>query len=157
MPESHPFPPSLSLGSEIVGLPYRPLFPATGSSSKNYRIVPAAHVTAASGTGLVHCAPAHGVEDYNAFRALGLLPRSAEMTCHVDKAGRFMNEITEVLGQERGQRLVGLEVLSEGGEAMVEVLRGLKPRQGGGRLVHEGKTSHRYPYDWKTGKPLITL
>jgi isoleucyl-tRNA synthetase len=79
------------------------------------------------------------------------------MTCHVDRAGQFTHEIMQVLGQERGGRLVGLEVLSRGGEEMVRILRGLGHELGGGRLVSEGTITHRYPYDWKTGKPVITL
>ena len=48
------------------------------------------------------------------------------------------------------------EVLYKGGRDMVRLLRELK---GGveGRLVKEEKVKHRYPYDWKTGKPIIVL
>lgn len=144
-------------GSDLVGLAYRPLFPNSGVQSVQYKIIPAPHVTSASGTGLVHCAPAHGAEDYNAFRALGLLPRSAEILCHVDLAGKFTDGITQVLGEECGRALVGLEVLYRGGKAMVEVLRTLDGANGNGRLVKEEKVKHRYPYDWKTGKPVIVL
>jgi isoleucyl-tRNA synthetase len=139
-----------------VGLTYRPLFPGS-AKHEVYRVVPAPHVTATSGTGLVHCAPAHGVEDYNAFRALGMLPRSVDMVCHVDLAGKFTEDISAVVGEDNARRLVGLEALYRGGKEMVEILRELNGEHGGGRLVREEKIRHRYPYDWKTGKPIIIL
>src|ERR1700683_3896827 len=73
-------------GEDLVGTPYIPLFfplnpskrdsQVEASESANLetddyvgnalRVLPASYVTADSGTGLVHCAPAHGVDDYNA-------------------------------------------------------------------------------------------
>ena len=121
-----------------------------------YKVVPASFITATSGTGIVHCAPAHGVEDYHALQSLGLLPHSAQMTCHVDLAGKFTEKVVEVVGEEHGRKLVGLEVLNEGGMQIVEILRS-KVDFGARRLIKEEKIKHRYPYDWRTGKPVIVL
>lgn len=120
------------------------------------RIVPASYVTADSGTGLVHCAPAHGVDDYNAFRNLEILPAwfsymTRNMICHVDGAGRFVPEIADVVGKDAAKELVGKDVLKGGGKAMVELLRSL----GEEVLYGVEKIKHRYPYDWKTGEPVI--
>ena len=119
------------------------------------KIIPALHVTADSGTGLVHCAPAHGVEDYNAFRDLGhsssSLSSVQNLICHVDGTGRFIPEIVDVVGKEAAKELVGKEVLKGGGKAVVELLRSM----GEEVLLGVGKLKHRYPYDWKTGEPVI--
>ena len=112
-------------------------------------IIPSSHVTALSGTGLVHCAPAHGEEDYVAFRSLGLLSNAATILCHVDEKGAFSPEIVNVVGEEAAASLVGKDVLGTGNAAMLELL---KKQQ---RIVKREKLRHRYPYDWKTNKPVI--
>jgi isoleucyl-tRNA synthetase len=113
------------------------------------KIIPSSHVTALSGTGLVHCAPAHGEEDYVAFRSLGLLSNTATMLCHVDENGAFSPEIANVVGEEAAAGLVGKDVLVTGNAAMLELLRNER------RVVKTEKIRHRYPYDWKTNKPVI--
>jgi len=45
-----------------------------------------------SGTGLVHIAPGHGLEDYDACRAAGM----QAVACPVDKHGRFTAEADEL-------------------------------------------------------------
>jgi isoleucyl-tRNA synthetase len=124
--------------------------------NKTLRIIPASHVTADSGTGLVHCAPAHGVEDYKAFQDLGLLHSSPSspaqgMICHVDGTGQFISGIVDVVGKESAEELVGKDVLKGGGKAVVEILRSM----GEEVLLGVKKIKHRYPYDWKTGEPVI--
>lgn len=103
----------------------------------------------------MHCAPAHGAEDYNAFRSLGLLDPSSstslDLICHVDGEGKFSPEIIEVVGEEAGRELVGKEVLKAGGKAVVDLLRTM----GDDVLLGVEKIKHRYPYDWKTGEPVI--
>ena len=113
------------------------------------KIIPSSHVTALSGTGLVHCAPAHGEEDYTAFRSLGLLSNATTILCHVDETGAFSPEIASVVGEEAAASLVGKDVLVKGNAAMLELLK--KER----RAVKTEKTWHRYPYDWKTNEPVI--
>jgi isoleucyl-tRNA synthetase len=163
-------------GENLIGVPYLPLFSHLSSSeldaqvyaSENadqqadacmdnvLRIIPASYVTADSGTGLVHCAPAHGVDDYNTFRDLELLISSSSSStqniiCHVNGAGKFVPEIADVVGEEAAKELVGKDVLKGGGKAMVELLRGM----GEDVLLGVEKIKHRYPYDWKTGEPVI--
>lgn len=139
-------------GSDLVGVPYYPLFPDTPRSLAPFKIVAASHVTPDSGTGLVHCAAAHGAEDYAAFRDLGLLGEHASHTliCHVDGEGRYSRGIIDVVGSRLGERLVGLDVLVGGTNAVVEILREMQ-----GVLMKEEKIKHRYPYDWKTDQPII--
>jgi isoleucyl-tRNA synthetase len=113
------------------------------------KIIPSSHVTALSGTGLVHCAPAHGEEDYTAFRSLGLLSNATTILCHVDEKGEFSPEIANVVGEEAAASLVGKDVLVKGNAAMLGLLK--KKR----RIVKAEKASHRYPHDWKTNEPVI--
>ena len=113
------------------------------------KIIPASHVTALSGTGLVHCAPAHGEEDYTAFRSLGLLSNATPILCHVDETGAFSPEIANVVGEKAAASLVGKNVLVKGNAAMLQLLRKEK------RVVKTEETRHRYPYDWKTNEPVI--
>jgi isoleucyl-tRNA synthetase len=145
------------LGSDLVGLKYHSLFRNPVRNIEQHKIIPSSHVTAISGTGLVHCAPAHGADDYKAFHALGLLNQSTDIVCHVDLAGRFTDGITDVVGEERGRELVGLEVLYRGGKEMVKVLERLDDANGEGRLVKVERVNHRFPYDWRTKKPIIVL
>jgi isoleucyl-tRNA synthetase len=105
------------------------------------KIIPSSHVTALSGTGLVHCAPAHGAEDYTAFRSLGLLSNATTLLCHVDEKGTFSPEIANVVGEEAAASLVGKDVLVKGNAAMLELLRKEQ------RAVKTENISHRYPYD----------
>ena len=104
-----------------------------------------------TGTGLVHLAWQHGVEDHEAVRAAAAagvagLEGWEEDAEVVDAAGRF------VLKGEGGggwrARLDGVEVLAGGSEA---VLACLAP----GAVVHAHPHMHRWPHDWRTGGPTL--
>ncbi|RMC12372.1 hypothetical protein DUI87_09887 [Hirundo rustica rustica] len=99
-------------------------------------LLPANHVTMTKGTGLVHTAPAHGMEDYS-VASHHQLPTD----CLVDESGYF----TEAAGPE----LKNKNVLEEGNEAVIKML------QAAGSLLKEEKYVHSYPYDWRTKKPMI--
>ena len=135
-------------GSQLVGTSYKPLFSSIPVYPSGLKIIPASHVTSDSGTGLVHCAPAHGFEDYNTFRALGLLDID-EMLCHVDGAGKFTKDVASVVGTDAGKALVGQEVLKGGSVAIIELLKST------GCLIKVEKLKHRFPYDWRTNEPII--
>ncbi|MFA7110138.1 MAG: isoleucine--tRNA ligase, partial [Bacilli bacterium] len=93
------------------------------------------HVTNEAGTGLVHTAPGHGVDDYNVCQKYNILPY-----CPVDDRG-FMTS-------EAGERLAGLFYE----EANAVVLAMLRENNA---LLSEDKSLHSYPHDWRTKKPLI--
>jgi len=134
-------------GAELQGSTYKPIFASLpGASTKTMKIVPGSHVTAESGTGLVHCAPAHGTEDYLTFKSLGQLD---DMLCHVGSAGEFTAAVAEVVGDEAAARLVKKSVLKDGSKTAVDLLREV------GQLVKVKRIKHRYPYDWKTDEPII--
>ena len=94
------------------------------------------HVTAESGTGLVHTAPNHGHDDFIVGKKydLGLLSL-------VDDRGIF--------NDDAGEHLAGLNVLKEGNTKVVDILTA------NGTLVKEEAYNHKYPYDWRTKKPVI--
>ena len=96
------------------------------------------HVTNDAGTGLVHTAPGHGVEDYQV--CMKYPGRGLDPYCPVDEHGYMMpgtGEGIEGLFYEKANDKV-LEIITENGSL----------------LKHETFV-HSYPHDWRTGKPLI--
>ncbi|KAF9584979.1 hypothetical protein BGW38_004412 [Lunasporangiospora selenospora] len=118
-------------GEELVGTSYK--HPLT---SQSLPFIPADHVTAESGSGMVHTAPGHGMEDYKACQAYGI-----EAFCPVNNVGKFT--------AEAGAELEGLSVQKEGTTKVIEMLKAK------GSLIQEQPYTHKYPYDWRTKKPVI--
>ncbi|XP_061699154.1 isoleucine--tRNA ligase, mitochondrial isoform X3 [Syngnathoides biaculeatus] len=119
-------------GSELAGgICKHPTIP-----DKEVPLLPANHVTMSKGTGLVHTAPAHGMEDYNVASHFKLL-----VECLVNKDGKF----TELAGPE----LQHLSVFKEGNEKVICMLKEC------GALVKEEDCIHSYPYDWRTKQPVL--
>ena len=127
---------------------YLPIFNKQAGWEARLPIMLSSHVTPEDGTGVVHIAPAHGQEDYELFKSRGL---TSDMLCHVDNLGKFKSSVAEVVGDEFATRLVGKEVLSDGNKEVVQILREL------GVLFKVQRHKHRYPYDWKTNKPIIMM
>ena len=118
-------------GAELVGLLYRhPLLDRTSPV-----VVGGEYVTTESGTGLVHTAPGHGVDDFLTGRKHGL-----PVLCPVDEAGTLTDEAGP---------FSGLNVLKDANPAIIQALRD------SGALLAEQPYAHRYPYDWRTKKPVI--
>ncbi|GAA5999326.1 isoleucine--tRNA ligase ISM1 [Rhodotorula paludigena] len=135
--------------------------PASAYSQAIRPLIPASYVTSTTGTGLVHTAPAHGVEDWEAWRAYQLAQRSAspsasaaslpDTLCAVDAAGRLDGPTLREMGAQEDvvERLAGKDILKDG---TGEVIRLLEER---GRLLKEVEVQHKFPYDWRTKKPVI--
>ncbi len=100
------------------------------------------YITTESGTGLVHTAPGHGQEDYITGQKYGL-----PILSPVDDGGRF----TEEAGKFAGLQVVakGNEKVSAGNQAIIDAL------SEAGSLLKQEEYAHKYPYDWRTGKPTI--
>ncbi|XP_026211408.1 isoleucine--tRNA ligase, mitochondrial isoform X2 [Anabas testudineus] len=103
---------------------------------KDVPLLPANHVTMDKGTGLVHTAPAHGMEDYSVASHFKL-----SVECMVDEDGKF----TELAGPE----LQSLSVMAEGTDKVISMLKEC------GALVKEEQCVHSYPYDWRTKQPVV--
>ncbi len=92
-------------------------------------------VTDDSGTGLVHTAPDHGVDDFNVCFRYGIKP-----FCPVDSRG--------IVHMPEDKRIDGL-FYEKANDQVIEELREA------GALLKEEDLVHSYPHDWRTGCPLI--
>jgi isoleucyl-tRNA synthetase len=109
----------------------------------------AEYVTTESGTGCVHTAPGHGVEDYLTGLKYGL-----EIYCPVGDDGRFVGD-----GRMPAE-LVGLTTLESVEDlakkrtspANAGVLRKL---EAAGALLLKEKFTHSYPHCWRSKTPIV--
>ncbi|WP_316415490.1 isoleucine--tRNA ligase [Mesoterricola silvestris] len=92
------------------------------------------YVTADTGTGLVHTAPDHGVDDFNLAHHLGLLQL-------VGPDGRFTAEVNDP--ELEGKNIFDTNAL------VVERLRS------SGALLHDEMLTHSYPHCWRTKTPIF--
>jgi isoleucyl-tRNA synthetase len=118
-------------GALLAGLMYRhPLLDRTSPV-----VIGGDYITTESGTGLVHTAPGHGVDDFHTGQKNGL-----PVLCPVDEAGTLTNEAGP---------FAGLNVLKDANPAIINAL------EAAGALLKQETYGHRYPYDWRTKKPTI--
>ena len=118
-------------GADLEGIVYRhPLLERTSPV-----VIGGDYITTEAGTGLVHTAPGHGVDDFNTGRKYGL-----PVLCPVDEAG--------TLTAEAGP-FAGTNVLKDANPAVISALEAT------GLLLKQERYEHRYPYDWRTKKPTI--
>ena len=101
-------------------------------------VIVGTHVTNDAGTGLVHTAPGHGVEDYQV--CLKYPGKGLEPYCPVDEKG-FMMPGT-------GEGIEGL-FYEKANDAVLNII------ENNGALLKHTTFTHSYPHDWRTGKPLI--
>jgi len=121
-------------GSALEGMPLQHPF--------QDRIVPiicGEHVTLEAGTGLVHTAPAHGVDDYVVGQKYSL-PNDNP----VGDDGKFIST-TPAVGETP---LAGVFVW----KANDIVLQAM---QASGHLLHQEKLKHSYPHCWRHKTPII--
>ncbi len=125
---------SVCYGKALEGLPLQHPF--------QDRIVPiicGEHVTLEAGTGLVHTAPAHGVDDYVVGQKYSL-PNDNP----VGDDGKFIST-TPAIGEVH---LAGVFVW----KANDIVLQAM---QASGHLLHQEKLKHSYPHCWRHKTPII--
>ena len=106
-------------------------------------VVTAEYVTTESGTGCVHIAPGHGLDDY-----ITGLENDLEVYCPLDDNGCYVDD-----GQIPA-RLVGVSVLEKasGCPANNEVLDILRAS---GKLLALAEHSHQYPHCWRSKTPVV--
>ena len=118
-------------GHDLAGMTYKhPLL-----AGKLCPVVTADYVTLDDGTGLVHTAPGHGIEDYGTGLKHGL-----DIYCPVKADGTFDETAPEFI---RGQRVWKANPL------IVERLKQA------GTLLAEQTITHSYPHDWRSKTPTI--
>ena len=159
-------------GSKLEGYRYEPLFEyfsdpksVRWSDRGAFRVVVDTFVTQETGTGIVHCAPGFGEEDFRVAQKYGIVsvggdsnPTQAggkereELTneipcaiqdtvivCPVDDSGCFTDEVPDFRG-----------VYCK--DADNDILKILKRK---GRLLHKGAIVHSYPFCWRSETPLL--
>src|SRR5579862_4655518 len=113
------------------------------------RLYPAEFVTSDTGTGFVHIAPGHGLEDYGLGSAVGLPIYSP-----VDDDGRFAYTNELPVEQQMPKEMVGKSILEKHGksDANEAVLHELRLRHA---LLHQENYHHSYPHCWRSKTPVI--
>ena len=91
-------------------------------------------VTLEQGTGIVHCAPSHGPDDFNLCLKHGI--KSVDT---IDDNGRYTKYIP---------KFEGIHVF-KADEIIIEKLKECK------KLLSNGKLTHSYPHSWRSKAPLI--
>jgi len=102
--------------------------------SRTSLVINALHVTMEDGTGCVHTAPGHGLEDFMIGREYGL-----DVFCPVLENGKF---------GPAGGKYAGLHVFAANAVIVSDL-------QASGRLLASEKVSHSYPHCWRCKSPLI--
>ncbi|KAL5327494.1 hypothetical protein ACEPPN_005192 [Leptodophora sp. 'Broadleaf-Isolate-01'] len=126
------------MGQDLEGSQY--INPLRGKDSELQPIIHADFVSAESGSGLVHCAPGHGMDDYEVCTKLGI-----DAAAPVDDLGRF----TAAAFPDEPERLVGKSVVDGGSAEVLDIL------DLGSNVMATHKYKHKYPYDWRTKLPVI--
>ncbi|MBS1142256.1 MAG: Isoleucyl-tRNA synthetase [Proteobacteria bacterium] len=106
---------------------------------RDVAIICGTHVTTEAGTGLVHTAPAHGVDDYNIGKKYGLPVNNP-----VGNDGKFISTTQALSVGELAGKTVW--------EANPLVLQELEAR---GRLLKNERIQHSYPHCWRHKTPII--
>jgi len=130
----------LALDSEkflsIEGASYKHPFVTEKKTENDFKVWFADYVTLEQGTGLVHTAPGHGVDDYKTGVSHGL-----EVYAPVDHAGRFTDDVPNWAGLKT----------TVANPKIVEFLH-----EQGALLNKVGESiSHSYPHCWRCKGPVL--
>lgn len=123
-------------GADLVKQNYEPLFDFFKPEQDHAYVVAGDFVSTEDGTGIVHIAPAYGVDDMQMGRENDLPVLQA-----VNEEGKFVTEAEPFAGMWFK-------------DADKEIMRDLKQR---GLLYNRKDYEHNYPHDWRTGTPLMYL
>ena len=91
-------------------------------------------VTLEQGTGIVHCAPSHGPDDFNLCLKHGI--KSLDT---IDDSGRYTKHI---------EKFEGIHIF-KADQIVIENLKECK------KLLANGKLTHSYPHSWRSKAPLV--
>ena len=100
------------------------------------KIILGEHVTLDAGTGLVHTAPGHGLEDYEVGCKYGI-----EVFSPLDASGCWKEEVNI-------PELVGVPYY-KGNDMVIDMLEEVKA------LVYQNEINHSYPHCWRCKHPVI--
>ena len=133
--------PGAKLSGCLCAHPLRGQAGAEGAYDFEVPLLEADFVTMDQGTGIVHIAPGHGIDDFELGKRHGLA-----MPMTVDDEGRFTAEAPLFTGEA-----VYTAQGKEGG-ANAAVAAAL---DAAGALLAQGKLRHEYPHSWRSKAPLI--
>ncbi|MCL6269479.1 isoleucine--tRNA ligase [Sansalvadorimonas sp. 2012CJ34-2] len=102
--------------------------------AKQLPVILGDHVTLDAGTGCVHTAPDHGVDDFNVGKKYGI-----ETLNYLDDHGTFRPQVELFAGEH----------VYKVDPKVVAVL------EENGRVLAQAKMTHSYPHCWRTKTPLI--
>jgi isoleucyl-tRNA synthetase len=129
--------------------PFRGLVGAGGYWDFDVPVLPADYVTEDAGTGFVHTAPGHGVDDYGTF----LKHRETFAACGTEEVPHTVNEDSAYFPDVpffAGERVYDRK--GKDGGANDAVIRKLTEV---GALVGRGRLKHQYPHSWRSKGPLL--
>lgn len=137
-------------GSDLVGLEYEPPFDyyIKDTTLKNHengwKVYAADFVTAESGTGIAHEAPAFGADDWELSKKVNL-----PFVQHVNGDGTMKSEVTA---------FAGMEVKPKSDDDKVRLgtdIAVLKYLQEHGTFFSKENITHSYPHCWRCDTPLL--
>ncbi|KAJ4954492.1 hypothetical protein NE237_011275 [Protea cynaroides] len=127
-------------GASLVGMKYIPLFDYfMDLSDVSFRVVADNYVTEDSGTGVVHCAPAFGEDDYRVCIENHIINKGDNLIVAVDEDGCFTDKVSDFKGKHVKN-------------ADKDIINAVKEK---GRLVKSGSFMHSYPFCWRSNTPLL--
>jgi len=117
--------------------------------TRNGKAFAADFVTSDTGTGFVHIAPGHGMEDYGLGMRAGLAIYSP-----VNAEGQFTHTNELPIDQQMPAEMLGKSTLDKHGksDANEVVLHELRSR---GVLLHQENYHHSYPHCWRSKNAVI--
>jgi isoleucyl-tRNA synthetase len=127
-----------------------PLRGLGGGYEFNVPFLDGEHVTDDVGTGFVHTAPGHGLDDFGIWmdsgRKIAALGIDTTIPYVVDDAGYY----TDAAPGFDGARVI--DDAGKKGDANQRVINALAER---GMMVARGRLKHQYPHSWRSKKPVI--
>ncbi|MBQ9911878.1 MAG: isoleucine--tRNA ligase [Firmicutes bacterium] len=121
-------------GRDLEGLEYEQLMPFVEVPGKAFFVGTADYVSTEDGSGIVHCAPAFGEDDYVAGKKYGVA-----VVNPVDEEGKYT-----------ATPWAGHFIMEEGLD--VEIIKWLAAE---GKLYAKEKLEHNYPHCWRCDTPLV--
>lgn len=128
-------------GKDMLGWKYLPPFDYFYEEFKDiaFRVLNADYVTADSGVGIVHQAPAFGEDDYKVALAAGIITEKRPPPDPVNDTGHFTARISDFEGMH----------VKEADKHIIKYLKNT------GRIVTESQLRHSYPMCPRSDTPLI--
>ncbi|GAA4023016.1 isoleucine--tRNA ligase [Sphingomonas swuensis] len=134
-------PPTTWKGAQLAGsIARHPMHHLGGFFAKPRPLIAAPHVTTDAGTGLVHMAPDHGEEDFEACKAVGIDPVFA-----VEGDGKYREDWLWLGGQGS---VINTKFNGPDGPICTDLRES-------GALLSAGDFKHSYPHSWRSKARVI--